>query len=90
MNSIPQDRRKRRSRFPPLLLRAPEAAQACGVSQATWWRWDAGGLCPTGVKIAGCRLWSRRELAAWSRHGCPSRGEWVPIWERLRAQEGRR
>jgi hypothetical protein len=43
------------------------------VSLATWARWDAAGKIPAGVKVGGARLWSRRELLAWSRAGCPDR-----------------
>jgi predicted DNA-binding transcriptional regulator AlpA len=60
----------------PALLRARDAARFCGVSPATWWRWDAAGRMPRGVKIGGARLWSRAELLAWIEAHCPSRMEW--------------
>jgi hypothetical protein len=70
----PSGRRKRRL-VSPLMVRAPEAARLCGTSEASWWRWVAGHLCPAGVRVAGQRLWSRRSLALWVRWGCPSRAE---------------
>jgi predicted DNA-binding transcriptional regulator AlpA len=60
----------------PALLRARDAAKLCGVSVATWWRWDAAGRMPRGLKIGGARLWSRGELLAWIDGGCPDRAEW--------------
>ena len=60
----------------PALLRARAAAQLCGIGLATWWRWDAAGRMPRGVKIGGARLWSRLELLEWIRAGCPLRAEW--------------
>jgi predicted DNA-binding transcriptional regulator AlpA len=60
----------------PLLLRTAQAAAYCGVSEATWWRWDAAGRMPRGRKVsAGVKLWSRRELEEWAAMGLPSRAE---------------
>jgi hypothetical protein len=72
--NLPPRRRKRRW-LPPLMVRAPEAARLCGTSEASWWRWVAGHLCPAGVRVAGQRLWSRRSLALWVQWGCPPRAE---------------
>jgi predicted DNA-binding transcriptional regulator AlpA len=75
--------------LPPLLLRAAQAASYCGVSEATWWRWDSAGKIPRGRKVsAGVKVWSRPELEAWAAAGLPPREE----WEALRAaqQSGRR
>jgi predicted DNA-binding transcriptional regulator AlpA len=59
-----------------LLLRAAQAAAYCGVSEATWWRWDAAGRIPRGHKVsAGVKLWSRLDLEQWAALGCPSRAE---------------
>jgi hypothetical protein len=79
-------RRKRRP-LPSLMVRAPEAARLCGTSEASWWRWVAGGLCPAGLRVAGQRLWSRRSLMLWVRWGCPPREEFETL---LSADEGRR
>jgi predicted DNA-binding transcriptional regulator AlpA len=77
IDATPLQRGKRHRRLlKPALLRAAGAAGYTGVSEATWWRWDSAGLCPGGVKIAGCRLWSRRELDGWIGRGCPPRDEW--------------
>jgi predicted DNA-binding transcriptional regulator AlpA len=61
----------------PLLLRAAQAAAFCGVSEATWWRWDAAGRMPRGRKVsAGVKVWSRPELEEWAAGGCVPRTEW--------------
>jgi hypothetical protein len=59
----------------PLLLRAKGAANLCGTSVASWWRWVAGGLCPSGIKVGGHRLWNREHLELWCRWGCPRRDD---------------
>jgi prophage regulatory protein len=70
---------KKRGPIAPELLRARDAATLCGIGLATWWRWDAAGKMPRGVKIGGARLWSRTELLAWIEAGCPERDEWEAI-----------
>jgi predicted DNA-binding transcriptional regulator AlpA len=61
----------------PLLLAARQAAQLCGVSPATWWRWHAAGRCPAPLRLSpGCVRWRAEELRAWVRAGCPPRREW--------------
>jgi predicted DNA-binding transcriptional regulator AlpA len=58
----------------PLLLRAPEAAAYCAVSEATWWRWDAAGKIPRRRKVSsGVRVWNRPELERWAALGFPAR-----------------
>jgi predicted DNA-binding transcriptional regulator AlpA len=59
-----------------LLLRAREAAAACAVSLATWWRWDAAGRCPSAVRIGGTVRWRAEDLRDWIACGCPGRKEW--------------
>jgi predicted DNA-binding transcriptional regulator AlpA len=62
--------------LPPLLLRAAQAAAYCGVSEATWWRWDAAGKIPRGHKVsAGVKVWCRPELEEWAALGLPERAE---------------
>lgn len=60
----------------PLLLRARDAAAACGVSSATWWRWAAAGRCPAPLRIGSTVRWRRDELLAWTGAGCPDRAKW--------------
>jgi predicted DNA-binding transcriptional regulator AlpA len=61
----------------PLALRAAQAAPYCGVSEATWWRWDTAGKIPRGRKLSrGVKVWCRLELEAWAAAGFPSRQEW--------------
>ena len=74
--------RKRRP-VPPAMLRAPEAADYCGLGASTWHRLSAAGEVPEPRKVGGSVLWDRRELAAWSAHGCPPRAEWAPLWRSI-------
>jgi hypothetical protein len=83
----PRNQRSKRRQPPPLMVRAPEAARLCGTSEASWWRWNAGGLCPAGLRVAGQRLWSRRSLLLWIGWGCPPRVEYEA---RLAAQRNGR
>jgi predicted DNA-binding transcriptional regulator AlpA len=73
---IPPPSETAAARVEPALLRARDAAKLCGISLASWWRWDAAGRMPRGVKIGGARLWSRAELLAWIAAGCLERAEW--------------
>lgn len=75
--------------LPPLLLRAAQAAAYCGVSEATWWRWDSAGKIPRGRKVsAGVKVWSRPELEAWAAAGLPPRQQWEAT--QAAQQNGRR
>lgn len=67
----------------PGLLRREDAAAYAGVAVATWDRWTAIGLNPEPRKIGGAVLWSRHELAEWSKRGCPPRDEWGPLWKAI-------
>jgi predicted DNA-binding transcriptional regulator AlpA len=71
----------------PQAMRATKAAKFCGLSVATWWRWDAAGKIPCGYKITGgTKLWRRQELEAWIAAGFPSRKD----WEASRSAEAKR
>jgi predicted DNA-binding transcriptional regulator AlpA len=59
-----------------LLLRARDAAAACSVSLATWWRWDAAGRCPAPVRLGASVRWRADELRSWIEAGCPDRKSW--------------
>ncbi len=66
--------------LPPLLLTAAQAAVACAVSEATWYRWQAAGRCPAPVHIGpGVTRWRRQELEAWCAAGCPNRKAWEAL-----------
>jgi predicted DNA-binding transcriptional regulator AlpA len=60
----------------PLLLTARQAAELCGVSEATWWRLHAAAKCPAPVKIGNSTRWRVEELRAWTEANCPPRAEW--------------
>lgn len=84
-NGLPE--MERATALLPLLLRAAQAAAHCGVSEATWWRWDAAGRIPRGRKVsAGVKVWSRLELEEWAALGLPPRAE----FEARQAVEGER
>ncbi|SRR5579871_5038419 len=59
-----------------LLLRARDAAAACSVSLATWWRWDAAARCPAPVRVGTSVRWRADELRNWIEAGCPDRKAW--------------
>jgi predicted DNA-binding transcriptional regulator AlpA len=59
-----------------LLIAARQASAMCAVSLATWWRWDAAGRMPAGVKIGGTKRWRADELRSWISSGCPDRAHW--------------
>ena len=61
----------------PLLISAARAAEMCGVSTATWWRWDSSGRVPPAVRIGGTTRWRMSELTTWTAAGCPRREEWM-------------
>jgi predicted DNA-binding transcriptional regulator AlpA len=76
------------SALPPLLLRAAQAAAYCGVSEATWWRWDSAGRIPRGRKVSGgVKVWSRPELEEWATLGLPPRAEFDAL--RAAQRDGR-
>lgn len=76
-------------RLRKLLVRRDEAAELCSVGLATWDRMTAAGQNPAPTKLSGCVVWSVAQLREWSRHGCPPRAEWEPLWAAL-AQARRR
>jgi predicted DNA-binding transcriptional regulator AlpA len=62
--------------LPPQLLRAPQAAAYCGVSEATWWRMNDAERIPRSYKPSpGVTVWSRLELDEWIALGLPPRAE---------------
>ncbi len=62
---------------PALMLPRAKAARLCGVSPATWSRWDAAKRIPAPVRLsAGCVRWRRAELVEWTAAGCPNRRTW--------------
>jgi predicted DNA-binding transcriptional regulator AlpA len=65
---------------PALLLTARQGASLCGVSTATWWRWDSAGRIPAALRLSpGCVRWRRAELVDWTAAGCPERRTWEAI-----------
>ena len=62
-----------------VLMRAEQVAAQCGVAKVTWWRWNASGMVPAGLKIGGARLWRRAEILEWVQAGSPNREKWQAI-----------
>ena len=64
----------------PLLVDFKTAAGLIGVGISTFYAMDRSGeLGPQGIRLRRRRLWSREELAAWVRAGCPRREKWVAM-----------
>jgi hypothetical protein len=71
--------RRRRKPQPRGMLRAKAAAAWADVGLRTWRAWDAAGLIPRPLRIAGCVLWALPELRAWRDAGCPDRRTWEAL-----------
>ena len=56
----------------PLLLRAEDCAQLCGVSRRTWERLKASGQIPPSFKLGNARLWRRSDIVLWVQWGMPN------------------
>jgi predicted DNA-binding transcriptional regulator AlpA len=60
----------------PLLLSAQDLARLLNISVRSVWRRDSAGQIPRPVRIGRSVRWSRDEVAAWVRAGCPARVVW--------------
>jgi predicted DNA-binding transcriptional regulator AlpA len=58
------------------MLRIADAARSLNVSRATFYRLDAQGLIPRGVRIGNIRGWPEKEWERWMDSGCPPREKW--------------
>jgi predicted DNA-binding transcriptional regulator AlpA len=56
-----------------LLVDTEQAAAACGIGRATWFRLKAAGKTPAPVRLAGRVLYRVEDLRLWVSLGCPSR-----------------
>ena|SRR5581483_4437142 len=59
----------------PLLVDTEQAAAACGIGRATWFRLKSAGKTPAPVKLAGRVLYRVEDLRLWVVLGCPPRKE---------------
>jgi predicted DNA-binding transcriptional regulator AlpA len=59
----------------PLLVANEQAAAACGIGRATWFRLKSAGKTPAPVKLAGRVLYRAEDLRLWVALGCPPRKE---------------
>jgi predicted DNA-binding transcriptional regulator AlpA len=76
----------------PWLIPAKTAAALCGVSRATWWRYDTAGLIPAPIRRRHPRstMWNLAELLAWVDAGCPTRVVWEARLRRPRPETSNR
>ena len=65
----------------PILVRAKEAAQYCGLGLSTWRVQNCAGRIPLGVRIGKTVRWRVEELQDWARAGCPDRETWMETEE---------
>lgn len=59
-----------------MLLTSVQAATACGMSRAAWYKHLSAGKLPRPVKIGSLSRWRAEELRAWIAAGCPARTKW--------------
>ena len=59
----------------PLLVDTEQAAAACGIGRATWFRLKSAGKTPAPVKLGGRVLYRLADLRLWVSLGCPPRRE---------------
>ena len=71
----------------PLLVSTDQAAAACGVSAASWYRLKAAGKTPAPVRLGGKVLYRISDLELWVSLGCPGRKDFEA---RLAARNGRK
>ncbi len=60
----PENLRNHKPQVPCLALRAPQAAEALGISESTLWRWVEEGIVPS-VLVGGTRVFSVDALREW-------------------------
>lgn len=71
------------AKIPPLLLRAKDAAQVCGLSVSTWYAMMSAGRTPQSLKLGKARLWRTDILRRWVGENCPP----IDKFESLIAEE---
>ncbi len=68
----------------PLLLRADDCAQICGVSRRTWERLTASGQIPPSYKLGNSRVWRRSDIHLWVEWGMPNLDDFVDRCKNLK------
>lgn len=66
-----------------LLITSRDAAKLLQVSERTLWKMMSIGQTPEPIRIGRGVRWSKEELEAWVRAGCPSREKWSFEWKKL-------
>ncbi|MDR1052988.1 MAG: helix-turn-helix domain-containing protein [Planctomycetaceae bacterium] len=59
-----------------ILLSSTQSTKLIGVTQRTWYSWDALGKIPKPIRIGKKLFWKRDELFAWIDANCPKRENW--------------
>lgn len=57
-------------------LSSDECGALYGVTGRAWRKWHAAGRVPAPYRLGRAVRWDPRELAEWTRHGCPPRERW--------------
>lgn len=63
----------------PLLLQAKEAAGLCGIGLRTWHTYRASGKLPPSYRIAGRRIWKRRDIERWIEWDFPCLDNFIEL-----------
>ena len=77
--------RKRRWKYPPLVVDAKRFADLLGAGVRSIRTWDAAGKIPAPIRIGGRVVWRVREIRSWLAAGAPNRDEWEAL--KLRSQK---
>ena len=72
----PKAMKRGRRELPTLAGDAAELALMIGVSERSIQTYDAAGLIPRPIRLAGRTLWNVDEVRRWLDAGGPSRDEW--------------
>lgn len=63
----------------PLLLQAKDAAALCGIGLRTWHTYRASGKLPPSYRIAGRRIWKRRDIERWIEWNFPCLDKFIEL-----------
>ena len=65
----------------PLLLSAKQATRLCGIGLRTWHTYRSSGKLPPSHKIAGRRIWKRRDVERWIEWDFPCLDRFIELSE---------
>jgi predicted DNA-binding transcriptional regulator AlpA len=64
------------------MVRAEEAAAACGLAVSTWYQLMSSGQTPPSIKLGKARLWRMDILQTWVAMDCPNFDKFQQLTER--------